>query len=67
MMKKVFYIYVLTNKNHSVIYIGVTSDLGQRVIQHKSGFYRDAFSNRYNLTKLVYYEVFDSIEDAIKR
>ncbi len=67
MMKKDACVYILTNKNHSVIYVGVTSDLGKRVIQHKTGFYKNAFTSRYNVTELVYFEEFERIEEAIRR
>lgn len=49
------------------MYIGVTSDLTQRIEQHKTGYFKNAFTSRYNLNKLVYFEVFLSIEDAIRR
>ena len=60
-------IYILTNKNNTVLYTGVTSNLVGRLHQHRTGQFRNAFSSRYNLSKLVYYEVFDTIEDAISR
>lgn len=49
------------------MYIGVTSNLTQRIQQHRNGFFKNSFTSRYNLTKLVYYERFLSIEDAISR
>jgi putative endonuclease len=61
------YIYILTNKNNTVLYVGVTSNLTQRIQQHQSGFFKNAFTSRYNLSKLVYYEEFLSMEDAIGR
>ena len=61
------FIYILTNKNNTVLYTGVTSDLAKRIHQHRTGYYKNAFTSRYNLTKLVYYEEFLSIEDAIHR
>jgi len=45
----------------------VTSDLGKRIIQHQTGFFKNAFTNRYNVTELVYFEEFERMEDAIKR
>jgi putative endonuclease len=66
-MEKIGYVYILTNRIHSVLYTGVTSDLGIRITQHRSGYFKDSFSSRYNVNKLVYYEVFDGIEDAIAR
>ncbi|MGH1387450.1 GIY-YIG nuclease family protein [Kordia sp.] len=59
-------IYFLTNKNNTVIYIGVTSDLTKRVYQHKSKTYR-GFTSKYNCDKLVYFEEFQSIDEAIVR
>ena len=66
-MYKRGYIYILTNKTNSVLYVGVTSNLEQRIWQHRMGKFSNAFTSRYNITKLVYYEEFLSIEDAIKR
>ena len=66
MAKKCGYIYLLTNKTNKVIYTGVTSNLQKRVYEHKQKFI-DGFTKKYNIDKLVYYEVFDSIEDAIVR
>ena len=57
----------MTNENHTTLYVGVTSDLIARVMQHKEKFYKSSFTTRYNLTKLVYYETFHSIEEAIQR
>ena len=61
------YVYILTNKNNSVLYTGVTSDLKDRMNQHKEKKHRNSFSARYNLCKLVYYETFESIVEAIRR
>ena len=60
------YVYILTNKKDGALYIGVTSNLLQRIWQHKNKFV-DGFTKRYNLNKLVYYEIFDDIENAIIR
>jgi putative endonuclease len=61
------YVYIITNKNNSVLYTGVTSDLTERVKHHKEKKYSNSFSARYNLCKLVYYEALDTIGDAIRR
>jgi putative endonuclease len=50
-----------------VLYAGVTSDLINRLKQHKARKYRNSFSSRYNLNKLVYFEMYDNIGEAIKR
>lgn len=60
------YIYIMANRNNTVLYTGVTSDLMKRVWQHKNKV-ADSFTSRYNIIKLVYYEVFEDIETAIGR
>ena len=66
MFMKKGYIYILTNKKNGTLYIGVTSDLVRRIWEHKNKFV-DSFTNRYHLNKLVYYEVFDDVKNAIVR
>lgn len=66
MSSKKYYVYILTNIRNTVLDIGVTSDLIKRVYQHKHKLIK-GFSSKYNLTKLVYYEVFDDALNAIKR
>ncbi|MCL2469293.1 MAG: GIY-YIG nuclease family protein [Alphaproteobacteria bacterium] len=65
-MPQQYYIYFITNKTNSTIYTGVTRDLSRRVYEHKNKLL-NGFSKRYNLNKLVYYEAFENINDAIKR
>ena len=60
-------VYILTNVHNAVLYIGVTSDLFTRIPQHKSKFYENSFTAKYNCNKLVYYETYAMIEDAIAR
>lgn len=60
-------VYLITNKNRSTLYCGVTSDLIKRIHEHKIHFHKGSFSDRYNLTILVYYEPFLHIEEAIAR
>ena len=60
------YVYILFNKRNGTLYTGVTSDLVKRVYEHKSKFV-DGFTKKYGVDKLGYYEVFDDIEEAIKR
>ena len=60
------YVYLMTNKTNTVIYTGVTSDLVKRIYEHKQKMV-EGFTKRYNVAKLVYYEVFDGIESAILR
>jgi len=60
------YIYFLMNKTNRVIYVGVTNDLKKRIYEHKQKLV-DGFTKKYNVDRLVYYEIFDSIVDAISR
>ena len=59
-------IYIITNTTNSVLYIGVTSNLVQRIYQHKEKLI-GGFSTQYNLFKLVYFELYDDMESAIQR
>ena len=61
------FIYILTNKTNTTLYIGVTSDIITRIQQHKEKYNPSSFTSRYNLNKLVYYEAFQMIGDAIGR
>lgn len=61
------FIYILTNKNNTTLYVGVTANLSRRIAQHKEKLDKKSFTARYNLNKLVYYEVFEMIGDAINR
>jgi putative endonuclease len=61
-----YYIYILTNKNNTVLYTGVTNDLVRRCQEHKNKLV-NGFTKKYNVDKLVYYEIFDYIDFAIKR
>jgi putative endonuclease len=61
------FIYIITNKNNTTLYIGVTSNLPNRIMEHKEKRYQNSFSARYNLNKLVYFEQFQMIGDAIGR
>jgi putative endonuclease len=56
----------MTNKNNTVLYTGVTRDIKKRVYEHKEKL-AEGFTKRYNIIKLVYYEVFDDSENAISR
>lgn len=60
-------VYIMTNFHNTVLYIGVTSNLPQRVYQHKSKLFKTSFTARYNCDKLVWFENFSRIEDAIAR
>lgn len=61
------WVYILTNKNHFVSYTGVTNNLSIRVYEHSTGQSRKSFTFRYNISKLVYYEGFETVVEAIRR
>ncbi|MFZ1517306.1 MAG: GIY-YIG nuclease family protein [Ignavibacteriaceae bacterium] len=63
---KNYCIYILTNKNNSVLYVGVTNNLTRRIWEHKSKLI-EGFTKKYNIDKLIYFESFDNPKDAIKR
>jgi putative endonuclease len=62
---KNYYVYILSNKSKT-LYIGVTNNLERRMYEHKNKL-TDGFSKKYNLTKLVYYEICQDVKNAIKR
>jgi len=64
-MKESF-IYIVSNKNRTVLYVGVTSILLKRIVQHKDGN-GSVFTKKYSVNELLYYEVFSNINLAIKR
>jgi putative endonuclease len=66
MDRQQYYIYMMTNKNNTVIYTGITNDLKRRIYEHKEKLV-EGFTRKYNITKLLYYEIFMSVEDAILR
>ena len=65
-MTKQFYVYILTNFKNTVLYTGVTNDLVRRVYEHKEKLI-EGFTKKYNVQKLVYYEIIDDAELAIQR
>lgn len=60
------YIYIMTNHTNTTLYVGVTDNLIKRVYQHKNKL-TPGFTSKYNITKLVCYEIFEDIAEAIKR
>jgi len=62
----IYYTYILSNKHDTVLYVGVTNNLVKRCHYHKEKLY-EGFTKKYNVDKLVYYEIFDFISDAINR
>ena len=65
-MEKQFYVYILANKRNGTLYLGVTSDLVKRVWQHKNGWVQ-GFTKKYGVKKLIYYEIYETAENAITR
>ena len=61
------FVYILTNKHNTTLYVGVTSDIIKRITQHKEKQYPKSFTTRFNLDKLVYYEAFQMIGCHSKR
>src|SRR5258705_6450604 len=66
-MQQAGYFYIMTNFHHTVLYCGATNDLYKRVQEHKNGLYSDSFTLKYNINKLVYFEVFSLVSDAFAR
>ncbi len=60
-----YYVYIMTNKYNTVLYTGVTNGVLKRSFEHKQLKY--GFTAKYRVNKLVYYEVYDSVDEAIKR
>jgi putative endonuclease len=60
-------VYILTNKNKTTLYVGVTSELLARIPQHKLHYYKGSFSDKYNCEFIIYYELYSTIEEAIAR
>ena len=65
-MNDQYYVYIITNKPYGTLYTGVTSNLIKRTYEHKSSFIK-SFSKKYNLNKLIYYEIHEDINEAIKK
>jgi len=61
-----FYVYIITNKTNKVLYIGVTNNLERRIYEHKNKLV-PGFTQKYNINKLIHFEHFDNINDAIRR
>jgi putative endonuclease len=66
-MKRGGAVYMLTNSSNTTLYTGVTSNIVRRLYEHRNATFKKSFTAKYALTKLVYYEVHLSIEDAIAR
>ncbi len=65
-MNNTYYVYILTNKNKTVLYVGVTNGLKRRVYEHKNKLIK-GFSSKYNVDSLIYFEIFQNVNEAILR
>lgn len=65
-MSKTFCVYIIANVSNTVIYIGVTNDIERRAYEHKNKLV-DGFTKKYNVSKLLYYETYSNVNDAIAR
>jgi len=65
-MDRQYYVYIITNPTRTVLYTGVTNDLRKRVFQHKEKLV-PGFTGKYNVNKLVFYEVTPDVTSAIAR
>ena len=65
-MANTYFVYIITNNNNSVIYIGVTNNLHRRLYEHQKQIF-EGFSRKYNVHKLVYFETTSDIKSAIAR
>jgi putative endonuclease len=65
-MHRQYYVYIMTNKDNHVLYTGVTIDLKKRIFQHKNNL-APGFTSRYNVHKLVYFEILEDSYNAISR
>ena len=66
MEDKQYFVYIMSNEGGTVLYTGVTNDLKRRIAEHKQGII-EGFTKKYNVKKLLYFEVFDNPENAIRR
>ena len=62
-----YYVYILTNKNHTVLYTGITNDLIRRVYEHKNHCDKDSFTAKYKVERLIYFEETSDVNVAIER
>ena len=65
-MEKIYFVYIVSNWSHTVLYTGLTDDVERRTFEHRHQV-RDGFTKKYNCYKLLYYEVFNDLEEAIHR
>jgi len=64
---KQYYVYILASKEDGVLYTGITSDLIKRIYEHKNGVLEDSFTKKYFVKNLVFFEIYNDVEEAILR
>ena len=67
MIERKYFTYIATNKNQSAFYVGVSNSLIRRAWEHKSKYYDNSFTEKYNIDKIVYYEIWGDVYQAIAR
>ena len=63
---KNYFVYILASKRNGTLYVGVTNDIGRRVFEHREGLV-PGFTRKYGVSRLVYFEAFESVDAAIRR
>ncbi len=67
MKNKVYYTYILSNKRRTVYYVGFTDGIDRRWRQHEIKYFKNAFTSRYNVDELLYFEEYNTIKEALAR
>lgn len=67
MRERKYYVYISTNKNNEVLYVGISNSMIRRSWEHKSKVYDNSFTEKYNINKMVYYEIWGDVKQAIFR
>ena len=64
-MQKKYYVYILSNHTHTTLYIGITNDIHRRIFEHKNHVARNSFTKKYTIYKLLWFQEFREVEEAI--
>lgn len=65
-MEKNYFVYIMASLQNKVLYVGITNDLARRVYEHKEGLV-EGFTKKYHVKKLIYFECFNDVQEAIRR
>ena len=63
-ISEVFYVYIMSNMHRTVLYVGFTNDIERRVYEHKTGYYENSFTKRYNCFDLMWYDEYRNPKEA---